>query len=82
LVSSVRTDLDRFSKTEAYALMYNGYKLMGEKLRRCCDKSDWVFLSVKDDVENKSKRLMDELDLAKYQFGRKIRKWWRSKREY
>ena len=79
LVSSVRTDLDRFSKTEAYALVYNGYELMKSKIGECENKSNWVFLSIKDDIESKSKSLMDELALSKYQFTRRFIKFWRSR---
>lgn len=80
LISGVRTDLDKFSKTEAYALMYNGYELLQEQIKetgQCTKKDDWVFLSIKNDVEKKSKKLMDELALSEYKFGRRIIKWWR-----
>lgn len=79
LISGVRTDLDIFSKTEAYALMYNGYELFQEQMDECENKSDWVFLSIKNDVEKQSKKLMDELALSEHKFGRRFRKWWRSR---
>ena len=78
LIAGVRTDLDIFSKTEAYALMYNGYELFQSKVK-CDNKSDWVFLSIKNDVDKQSKKLMDELALSEHKFGRKIIKWWRSR---
>lgn len=79
LISDIRTDLDKFSKTEAYALMYNGYALFESKVGECEIKSDWVFLSIKNDFDKKSKKLMDELALSEYKFGRRIIKWWRSR---
>ena len=81
LISSVRTDLDVFSKTEAYALMYNGYELFEDKVKKekinHIADNNWVFLSVKENINNKSKKLMDEIQLSKYQFSRRFRKWWR-----
>lgn len=79
LISDVRTDLDIFSKTEAYALMYNGYELLQSKVGKCENKSDWVFLSIKNDVDKKSVKLMHELALSEHKFGRRIIKWWRSR---
>jgi formyltetrahydrofolate synthetase len=82
LISDVRTDLDKFSKTEAYALMYNGYELFQgqiKSMKDCHKKDDWVFLSIKNDVDKKSEKLMDELALSKYKFFRKFRKWWWSR---
>ncbi|MFA6137667.1 MAG: patatin-like phospholipase family protein [Sulfurimonas sp.] len=88
LISGVRTDLDIFSKTEAYALMYNGYDLFQKQIEatkhiktvvQCNKKEDWVFLSIKNDVDKQSKKLMDELALSEYKFGRRFRKWWRSR---
>jgi len=78
LIAGVRTDLDIFSKTEAYALMYNGYELFQSKVGKCENKSDWVFLSIKNDVDNESKKLMSELALSEHKFGRKIIKWWKN----
>lgn len=78
LISGVRTDLDIFSKTEAYALMYNGYELFEEQMNECENKSDWVFLSIKNDVDKESVKFMKELKLSEHKFGRKIIKWWRS----
>ena len=82
LISGMRTDLDIFSKTEAYALMYNGYELLQKQIEnkyQCLKKDDWVFLSIKNDVDKQSKKLMDELALSEHKFGRRIIKWWRSR---
>jgi hypothetical protein len=85
MVADIRTDLDAFSKTEAYALMCNGYELFENELedaRVCKDKemkNKWVFLSLKDSIDDSSKELMDEIELSQYQFTRRIRKWWRSR---
>ncbi|MDD2905260.1 MAG: patatin-like phospholipase family protein [Sulfurimonas sp.] len=82
LISDVRTDLDKFSKTEAYALMYNGYELFQgqtKSMKDCHKKDDWVFLSIKNDVDKKSEKLMDELELSEHQFTRRFRKWWKSR---
>ncbi len=70
----MRTDLDRFSKIEAYSLMYNGYELMESKLGESANKNDWVFFVIKEDIKSKSKKLIDELALSKYQFTRNLRK--------
>lgn len=78
LISSIRTDLDRFSKIEAYALMYNGYDLFEKEIDKSCKQIDWVFLSIKKDIENESKKLIDELELSKYKVGKKFSKWWRN----
>lgn len=78
LISTVRTDLDSFSKTEAYALMYNGYDLFENQIDMSCENVDWVFLNIKKDVENQSKELIKELELSKYKVGRRFRKWWRN----
>jgi len=78
LISSIRTDLDSFSKIEAYVLMYNGYYLFDKQIDKSCKQVDWVFLSIKKDVENESKDLVDELELSKYKFTRRLRKWWRN----
>ena len=74
LIASVRTDLDTFSKIEAYSLMYNGYELMESKLGESANKNDWVFFVIKEDIKSKSKKLIDELALSKYQFTRNLRK--------
>lgn len=79
LIASVRTDLDTFSKIEAYSLMYNGYELMESKLGESANKNDWVFFVIKEDIKSKSKKLIDELALSKYQFTRNLRKWWECK---
>ncbi len=82
MIADVRTDLDSFSKTEAYALMYNGYELFGEELKdaEVCeaneDEHKWVFLKVKDSIDTNSKKLMDEMKLSKYMFTKRFRKWW------
>lgn len=83
LISKVRTDLDVFSKTEAYSLMCNGYKLFEKRIKKENIKESkiekWIFLSVQKNIENKSKKLMDELKLSKHQFTRRFRKWWGTK---
>ncbi|NQY54506.1 MAG: patatin-like phospholipase family protein [Campylobacteraceae bacterium] len=82
LISNVRTDLDVFSKTESYSLMYNGYELFERRIinndiNYIVDEN-WVFLNIKDNIKEKSKKLMDEIKLSKYQFTRRFRKWWRN----
>lgn len=80
LIANIRTDLDKFSKITAYALIYNGYQLLEDRLD-CKDeakKEQWVFLDIKKDVDSKSKKLVDELRSAQDMIFRKIRKWWRS----
>lgn len=81
LISDVRTDLDKFSKTEAYALMYNGYILFEEQINekfKCNKNANWVFLSIKKDVDRESIKLMDALALSKYKCCRRLRKLWRN----
>ena len=79
-ISKIRTDLDFFSKKEAYSLMYNGYDLLQRQIDpKATDKNkDWVFKNIEQDIKNNSKELMDELDLSQYLFTRRFRKWWRS----
>ncbi len=83
LISNIRTDLNKFSKITAHALMYNGYQLLEERIEKLdckngVKKGKWVFLDIKKDVNSKSKILMDELRSSQDMFFRKTRKWWRS----
>ena len=78
-ISKIRTDLDFFSKKEAYSLIYNGYDLLQKQIDpKATDKNKhWVFKSIEEEIKNNSKELMEELALAQYLFTRRIRKWWR-----
>lgn len=79
LISNIRTDLDSFSKIEAYALMYNGYTLFKKQVGDAgCKKYDWVFLKNGIDYES-DQNIQSELELGKYKFGRRFRKWWGSR---
>ena len=54
MLSEIRTDLDSFNDTEAYALMYSGYCQMNTELERLNGQAaqnkqwDWKFLKIRD----------------------------------
>lgn len=76
LLSCIRTDLNKFSKNEAYALMYHGYKLLEKQIKRnlqCNEKDTWIFLSIENNIHRMSPELMAEL------VYKKTRKWWKNK---
>lgn len=77
-ISEIRTDLDRFSLTEANALMYNGYLLFEKEYSKnqCEQKHMWSFLEIKKDIENESEKLLNDLEFAKKRFFRGLKKWW------
>jgi len=80
-IADIRTDLDSFSKIEAYSLMYNGYKLFEKQIENqkiAHKKENWVFLSDKINYEL-NQDIQKELELGKYMFGRRFRKWWGSR---
>ncbi|MEI6898816.1 MAG: patatin-like phospholipase family protein, partial [Bacteroidota bacterium] len=56
LLSEIRTDLDSFNDTEAYALMYSGYAQTIQELSvnhpQDLPEAKWSFLNIKRDVEN------------------------------
>jgi hypothetical protein len=57
-LASIRTDLDSFSDTEAYALMLSGYKMATTEFKACLpqwplaasDREPWGFLAIEDTV--------------------------------
>jgi predicted acylesterase/phospholipase RssA len=61
LLSEVRTDLDSFNDTEAYALMYSGYQQVNyercrlNQMDSMSSDTDWDFLRVKDYVTQPDK---------------------------
>lgn len=56
MLSEIRTDLDSFNDTEAYALMYSGYSLVNDELtktngnKKNLVKGSWNFLAIRDYV--------------------------------
>jgi len=77
LLSEIRTDLDSFSDTEAWALMYSGYVQThyqferhdkgGQEPKPIVKRSDWKFLQIKDHVTvpGKAKEIEKVLTTAK-----------------
>ena len=58
-LSAIRTDLDSFSDTEAYALMLSGYRMAGHEFVQCIkgfpdppdDRPEWTFLSIEKQMD-------------------------------
>ncbi|MDD5390880.1 MAG: patatin-like phospholipase family protein [Gallionellaceae bacterium] len=80
-LSTLRTDLDSFSDTEAMALMYDGYCLAHAKLevdfatlckQRWHKDEGWRFLAMRDVLGNQEKLhdLLERLDVGRKQFFR------------
>lgn len=80
-LSTLRTDLDSFSDTEAKALMYDGYCLAHAKLEKdfapLCTPNwhkdeRWRFLAMRDVLGNQEKlhELLKRLDVGRKQFFR------------
>ena len=61
MLSEIRTDLDSFNDTEAYALMYSGYSLVNNELNKVnaiktgATKVNWKFLSIQQYVTKNDK---------------------------
>ncbi|MBY0540477.1 MAG: patatin-like phospholipase family protein, partial [Campylobacterales bacterium] len=64
IVSEIRTDLDKFSKIEAYSLIYNGYILLENEFNSHEREVDWQFLENDIDYE-KNKHVLKELAQSK-----------------
>jgi hypothetical protein len=74
-LASIRTDLDSFSETEAYALMVSGYRMteryLGESLTEWSlpkQRGPWNFLVIEKELEavEPSPSLAAQLEVAKY----------------
>lgn len=73
MLSEIRTDLDSFNDTEAYALMYSGYALVNDALNKINSntkkavKENWDFLAIREYVTNndKSEKIKKQLIAGK-----------------
>jgi predicted acylesterase/phospholipase RssA len=80
-LARIRTDLDAFNDTEAYALMCCGYLLAGEELRRHLPAQPtrphaWRFLALRSEVTaagKASRRLLRILDAARFRTYKSLR---------
>ncbi|MGB7926249.1 MAG: patatin-like phospholipase family protein [Pyrinomonadaceae bacterium] len=76
-IAAIRTDLDSFSDTEAYALMTSGYRMTEYEFAECLkdfpvsrgSKPNWSFLAIEERMqvggcETKNRELMRLLDVA------------------
>jgi predicted acylesterase/phospholipase RssA len=76
-LAAIRTDLDSFSDTEAYALMTSGYRMTEYEFADCLkdfpvsreSNPNWLFLAIEEQMqvggcETKQKQLMRLLDVA------------------
>lgn len=75
LLSSIRTDLDSFTETEAYSLMYSGYCMTGHNLTKAfMPKTDsfvsveWNFKKVKEYCEKYNEKFCRQLEIGKSTF--------------
>ena len=76
LLAKIRTDLDVFHEHEAYALIYNGYKMTGEELKDKVDGKDiivsdkWDFLKIEDKFNDENSNLENILAPSSKLFGK------------
>lgn len=86
LLSNLRTDLDKFSENEMYALMLNGYKMADKELASAIPDvplnkelySKWPFMKMKEYISHTSlghDQLVKELKVGKYRTLRWLRRW-------
>lgn len=83
LLAKVRTDLDSFSDTEAFALMADGYLMSDADIRRIAthfevqpgEPVSWRFLKVRERMADPARdaRFIKQLDVAKQKFLKPLR---------
>ncbi len=84
LLASIRTDLDAFHDSEAYSLMFSGYKMTGNELSKLTSivqgipadnhNNDWVFMGIEAVQQDgkKEKELESKLAPSAKLFGKLI----------